>query len=156
MGVRLGNGTGLREADGLDYYASEKELAALRDEDEKEDWRCVSFEDLNRYQCGFSFLDLEGLRFYLPALMRFDLLHDEFSEGGLAAEASPCFHIDNHFSELFGILNLAQRLAVQHYLEYKLDRVIGAYGGEVEAMGTVFYAEVEGGVLRCWEWNGVD
>src|SRR4051812_3449018 len=48
-GVTLGNGVGLSEAGGLDDYADGATLAALRANDEKEDWHRIPVEALQHY-----------------------------------------------------------------------------------------------------------
>lgn len=37
------DGIGLREGDGIDDYRSQKELVALRRQDEKENWQAIPF-----------------------------------------------------------------------------------------------------------------
>ena len=68
-GVRLGDGTGLLEADGLDSYATAGECAELRSRDEKEDWRRIDVEILNRCYAAPTFLDARGFVFHLPAFL---------------------------------------------------------------------------------------
>lgn len=47
-GVRLGDGIGLWQAQGIDDYESESAIAAYRERDEKEVWSSISSEDLER------------------------------------------------------------------------------------------------------------
>jgi len=68
-GVRLEDGIGLREAEGIDDYAGPEELRRLRQLDEKEDWRRIPNELLLHYCWAITFLDAKGLRFHAPALM---------------------------------------------------------------------------------------
>ena len=68
-GVTLGDGIGLRQANGLDDYADSQTLAALRRQDEKYDWQAISFEDLDHFSCSLSFFDAEGMRFHLTAYL---------------------------------------------------------------------------------------
>jgi hypothetical protein len=72
-GVTLGSGVGLLEANGLDDYASEQELAEYRAKDEKLDWTAIPVERLNRYSGSLSFFDAEGMRFHLPAFLVADM-----------------------------------------------------------------------------------
>jgi hypothetical protein len=74
--VRLGEGVGLRQANGLDDYADPRTLAVYRSEDEKHNWSAISIDDLNRYHWGLSFLDAAGMRFYLPAYLTAELQGD--------------------------------------------------------------------------------
>ncbi len=80
VGVRLGDGISLREADVIDDYGSESERAEARASDEKEDWRRIPDELIERYPDVLCFMDEAGLRFHLPAFMRFTLRRFETSE----------------------------------------------------------------------------
>lgn len=72
-GVALGAGVGLLQANGLDDYASEQQLAEYRASDEKMDWRAIPIDRLNRYSSSLSFFDAEGMRFHLPAFLVADM-----------------------------------------------------------------------------------
>lgn len=63
-GVRLGNGVGLWQAQGLDDYASEEKCAEYRANDEKDDWRRISVNDLCQCNSSLCFFDAEGMRFH--------------------------------------------------------------------------------------------
>jgi hypothetical protein len=71
--VTLGSGIGLLEANGLDDYATEQKLAEYRASDEKQDWRSIPIERLNKCSSSLSFFDAEGMRFHLPAFLIADL-----------------------------------------------------------------------------------
>src|SRR5260221_9172919 len=68
-GVELGDGIGLLEANGLDDYAATAELAELRSRDEREDWRRIDVETLNRCYSAPTFFDAHGFVFHLPAFL---------------------------------------------------------------------------------------
>ena len=72
-GVTLGNGVGLREANGLDDYADSRTLAAYRSQDEKLDWSAISAADLDDCASSLGFFDADGMRFHLPAYLVADL-----------------------------------------------------------------------------------
>ena len=80
QGVVLGSGIGLREANGLDDYASPKELAELRSQDEKFNWQRIDTKLLNCCYVAPSYLDAQGFLFHLPAF--------------LIAELNDDFHVD--------------------------------------------------------------
>src|SRR4051794_10279467 len=61
--VRLENGIGLRESNGIDDYAGPDELKRLRALDEKDDWRKISVQLLNFCNAASSFLDAKGVHF---------------------------------------------------------------------------------------------
>ena len=114
-GVKLGAGVGLLEANGLDDYADEQQLAEYRANDEKFDWKAIPLKMLNEYSSSLSFFDAEGMRFHLPAfliadmrgLYNFDLLlsitHSTLLEGQCV------------------LLTTEQRAVVRKYLEFALQ-----------------------------------
>lgn len=67
--VKLGNGIGLWQAQGLDNYASEEKCAQYREKDEKDDWSQIPVNDLNHCNSSLCFFDDEGMRFHLPAYL---------------------------------------------------------------------------------------
>ena len=71
--VSLGNGVSLREADVIDDYGTDDERAAARKQDELQDWQRIPDEDIENHSSVLCFMDDEGLRFHLPAFMRFTL-----------------------------------------------------------------------------------
>src|SRR5690606_11328391 len=71
--VRLGNGVGLMQAQGLDDYADSKTLAEYRSQDEKDDWSKIPVSELNACYSSLSFFDAEGMRFHLPAFLIADI-----------------------------------------------------------------------------------
>ena len=75
--VRLGDGTGLREAGGLDDYATGSDLRLLRNLDEKADWRRIDEDTLARCHAAPSFLDAKGMLFHLPAFLCAELRGNE-------------------------------------------------------------------------------
>lgn len=115
--VTLGEGVGLRQANGLDDYADSLTLAAYRAQDEKNDWSAISFEDLNRYNSSPSFFDAEGMRFHLPAYMAAEL------QGALTC-ADIIFHLvcfEHLGSSRFEKLTDSQRHAVREFLLLRLS-----------------------------------
>jgi hypothetical protein len=77
-GVELGDGIGLLESDGIDDYADEATLAALRASDEKHDWQKIPNSRLIQCSAAPSFLDAKGMRFHVPAFLVADLSGDEY------------------------------------------------------------------------------
>ena len=80
IGMQLGDGTGLLEANGLDDYASDNELAELRSRDEHTDWRLIDLETLNRCNAAPTFMNARGFVFHLPAFLIAEL-NDNFGFG---------------------------------------------------------------------------
>lgn len=78
--VLLGDGISLREADVIDDYGSNDERAAARKQDELRDWQRIPDEHIEYHSSALCFMDDEGLRFHLPAYMRFTLRRYRESE----------------------------------------------------------------------------
>lgn len=68
-GVRLEDGIGLLEAEGIDDYAGPDEVRRLRQLDERKDWRRIPNERILNAFWAITFLDAKGFRFHAPALM---------------------------------------------------------------------------------------
>lgn len=111
--VPLGQGVGLRQAQGIDGYEGEEALAASRALDEKVDWSRISSSALNECNSSLSFFDAEGMRFHLPAYLLADL--DGLYEFGMAFCLTD---IGALREEQFALLSPAQRDAVRAFLEY--------------------------------------
>lgn len=73
-GVQLGDGVGLLEADGRDAYASDAELARLRQLDERIHWENLSPEELRNHSSSPTFFDAKGFHFHLPAFLIAELI----------------------------------------------------------------------------------
>ncbi len=110
-GVKLGNGIGLWEAKALDYLESPKVRARYRLRDEAEDWTRIPDRVLNQRHASPSFLDAEGFRFYMPAIMSATL------RGGYKFDF--VWHL-THFEHLghtqYELLNRQQRSIVREFL----------------------------------------
>jgi hypothetical protein len=72
-GIKLEDGIGLRESNGIDDYAGPEELSRLRATDEKDDWRNIPADLLGFCNAAPSFLDAKGMRFHTPAFLVADL-----------------------------------------------------------------------------------
>lgn len=67
--IKLDNGIGLWEAQGLDDGVSQKECLKLRAKDEIQGWLNISATNLNKCSSSLSFFDAKGMRFHLPAFL---------------------------------------------------------------------------------------
>lgn len=67
--VKLEDGVGLREGQGLDGREDKKTLNKIRKIDEKDDWKSIPVKELNECHSSLSFFDAKGIRFHLPAFM---------------------------------------------------------------------------------------
>ncbi|MBC7750677.1 MAG: hypothetical protein H7Z73_03015 [Candidatus Saccharibacteria bacterium] len=109
--VKLGNGTGLKEADGIDEYKDAVTLAEYRAEDEKEDWQLIPVDNLNRYRSGLSFFEAEGMRFHLSAFMISELNGDcNFDI------AFTLTRLEEHCTQKYSLFSVQQRIAVREFL----------------------------------------
>jgi hypothetical protein len=114
-GVVLGDGVGLRHAQGLDDYEDEDTCARYREADEKENWQAITPPDLNSCNSSLSFFDPEGMRFHLPAYMTAEL-RGEYGFG-LAFSLTQVGDYGCYYSALDPI----QRQAVRRFLLFLLD-----------------------------------
>ena len=110
----LGDGIGLSQANGIDDYEPENVLQQLREADEKNDWRRIKIEDLNKYHSSLSFFDAEGMRFHLPACMIADL-REQYNRSVLHVVADT----SGYGYELCRLFSSKQKRAVISYLEYQ-------------------------------------
>ncbi|WP_180014854.1 DUF6714 family protein [Acinetobacter sp. YH16031] len=110
--VVLGDGIGLREAQGIDDYQSLSECFMWRKKDEKSDWSKIPVQDLNDCNSSLCFFDAQGMRFHLPAFLIADL------QGKWRFDLT--FRLCKMDDEMqqFHLLNKAQREAVQAYLSW--------------------------------------
>ena len=123
--VKLGDGVGLWEGQGLDDYADEKTMLELRKKDERNNWDNIPYKDLAFCSSSLSFFDAKGMRFCLPKFLIFDILEEQlYKEQGIS---SPCVLFtlsyklnEEHQKNRFSLLDSQQIEAVICFLEYKL------------------------------------
>ncbi|MBI1324200.1 hypothetical protein GC170_13590 [bacterium] len=115
-GVSLGDGISLREADVIDDYGSESERAAARAQDEIHDWRNIPDEFIEKFPDVLCFMDDAGLRFHLPAYMRFALLRYEDSDSRSTDSAVFRLCDPSSIEQLRGFLAPAQINAILQFL----------------------------------------
>jgi hypothetical protein len=128
-GVKLGDGVGLLQAQGIDDFTDPASLARLRAADEKDNWQEISAHALNRCNSSLSFFDAKGMRFHLPAFLLADL------RGVYTCGMAFCLtHLDDHNLRKFTLLSPPQRNAVRAYLlhiakleDYAYDRPLILY-----------------------------
>lgn len=135
QGVVLGDGIGLRQADGIDGYLNEQKLAELRSQDEKLDWSAIPSEDLDRYYVSLTFFDADGMRFHLPAYLIADLRGELFMADVLDYLTGGSRF--NNFSN-------AQRSAVKEFLWLRL----------ADAASATEHARIEAALLDYWMDEG--
>ena len=112
FGVKLGNGVGLKQAQGLDDYADETTLTDLRAMDEKENWQRIPAEALSACASSLSFFDAEGMKFHLPAYLIVDL-RGLYQGTGMAFTLT--YYLEGR-QQVFALLDPVQRRAVRSFL----------------------------------------
>lgn len=139
-GVRLGNGVGLTQGQGLDDYADAATLAEYRSRDEKDDWSKIPAEELSHNCDSLSFFDSEGMRFHLPAYLIADL--------GGTLNQDIRFHLtylEQEATSRFALLSKSQRNAVREYLLLCLSKAptdeIGFIGLMIEKALTEYWTD---------------
>lgn len=78
--VRLGEGISLNMTEYYDSGGSMPEYEERAQGDEREDWRRIPDGTLEQFTVTFSFTDLEGFRFYIPAYMRWTVRNHRTSD----------------------------------------------------------------------------
>jgi hypothetical protein len=81
-GVRLKNGITLHQARAIDDWKSTEIQRAVRANDTEARWQEITDEKLRDFHDVLSFLDYEGVRFYLPAFMCWVLRHLDDEDSG--------------------------------------------------------------------------
>ncbi len=114
--TKLGDGIGLFEANGLDFYASKEELQQLRATDEKHDWKRIPPENLAKCYSSPSFFDAQGFVFHLPAFLIAEL-NDKHPYGFI----DRLFRSQEHPEGWRNLLTLNQRVAIISALELIRD-----------------------------------
>lgn len=120
--VRLGEGIGLREAQGLDDYADAQTCARYRAGDEKDDWQRLTAEALNACYSSLSFFDEAGMRFHLPAFLIAEIQGQYLQD--LVFQLA---HLNDYSRTQYAGLSRVQRQAVRSYLLYLLDKEQSAF-----------------------------
>jgi hypothetical protein len=114
--VVLGNGVGLFQAQAIDGHRLESEKAAARAKDEKNDWRLIPVQNLNKCYSSLHFFDSEGMRFHLPAYLT------AYLKGECNFDLEFCLtHISEYTKEQFNLLNVQQREAIRGVLYYMFN-----------------------------------
>jgi hypothetical protein len=114
-GVRLGAGVSLREADVIDDYGTDAERKKARAQDELDDWKQIPEDLISRYYSCLCFFDAEGMRFHLPAYMRFAMMHYRDSD---SASIDFTIYALGYGDDRFSLLTAPQRAAVRHFLKF--------------------------------------
>ncbi|ODC02030.1 hypothetical protein A3197_21530 [Candidatus Thiodiazotropha endoloripes] len=112
-GVLLGNGIGLYETEAIDNYANDKKMlqARLNDRDSWKKWTDVPVEVIEVSHSALCFVDAEGMRFLLPAFMKYAVMNYESSNS--ASIDSPIYALFNN--PVFAQTDIDEYFNHQHY-----------------------------------------
>jgi len=116
LGVSLGNGIGLWEAQAIDDYESKEVQLKNRRRDEKDNWRLLTYTELQRCHSSLSFFDADGMRFHLPAYI-IASLNNKVDD--------PIFHLtqlDDYAKSKLTTINNTQKQAIITYLKWCLEQ----------------------------------
>lgn len=122
-GVQLGNGISWREAYVIDFYGGLEERKLERAKDEHHDWKQIPFsliKDL-KYQDVLPFLDVRGLKFYLPICMIYILSDYKESESLITNSLIYSLSRASTIKELKNELNENQISCVINFLNLCLE-----------------------------------
>jgi hypothetical protein len=130
--VKLEEGVGLWEGQGIADYADSQTMSKLRKKDERNNWDNIAYEVLSDCSSSLSFLDAKGMRFYLPKFLISDILADEIFEENGCYPPDLLFTLSNNLDEeyqknRFSLLDSKQIEVVIHFLEYRLTEIVAKH-----------------------------
>ncbi len=130
--VKLEDGIGLWEAQGIDNYADEKQILDLRNKDERENLHQIPYQDIALASTSLSFVDAKGMRFLLAQFLIFDVLEKDICKEELFDAPDVVFILTNdlqsEYKEIqFRLLNSLQMKAIIDFLNYKLEQNLNDY-----------------------------
>lgn len=127
QGVKLEDGIGIWQAQGIDDYADELTIAVLKSKDEREDWTKITEADLRRCYSSLSFFDAKGMRFCLPRYMVYDILDYDKGEAPDVV-FTLTYELEGEYSQnRFELFNKPQIQCIIHFLEWKLSCIVESY-----------------------------
>jgi hypothetical protein len=123
--VKLEDGIGLWEGQGLDDYADKKTILKLREKDEKENWDKIPFEDLERCESSLCFFDAKGMRFHLPRFMIYELTKPDACDIHWGYCLENGVSGDEYSVKQFSLLSRPQIACIAHFIEFcRMPRII--------------------------------
>ncbi len=132
--VELGQGVSWREAGVIDDYGSTEARKVARAQDETKDWTKIPFELIGDLSYGsvLSFMDIAGLVFYMPAIMRFSLLHDKTSDSIIVDSFYFTLCRTEKIPKIKAALNQSQLTCLCDYFRFCLNYPNYFYNPELE------------------------
>jgi hypothetical protein len=119
--VLLGNGIGLYEAEAIDNYKGQDEIAVARKKDRNEwkKWGDIPENVIKTFYSALCFVDKEGMRFLLPAYMLFAVKNYDKSDS--ASVDSVMYALDRGLDAFGGdesFLSQEQKEAIISFLKF--------------------------------------
>mgnify|MGYP001321796809 CR=1 FL=1 len=122
--VRLEDGVSLNMTEYFDSSGCMPELKERASCDERDDWQAIPDETLERFLVTFSFTDLKGYRFYIPAYMIWVIRNQATSSSALVDFTIFAIDPSHHLFETTPFLkwfSSSQVAAMMAFLEYMND-----------------------------------
>lgn len=123
-GVVLGSGVSLHGCEYRDSGGRSMRYLERSRSNERDDWRRVINDDLAYFQVTFSFTDLSGYRFYLPAYMIWTIRNFRTSDSFIAdATVYACDPASYQFNEIpfVRFFDAKQLRAIMFFLQFCVE-----------------------------------
>lgn len=104
-GVKLGGGRSLNMTEYYDSYQCATEYLARAKTDERQDWQKIPDATLEQFTVTFSFTDVEGFRFYLPAYMIWTIRNHRTSNSIIGDNTIYALDVDHPVFTKVGFVN---------------------------------------------------
>lgn len=120
--VSRGSGVSLHEARAIDNYESDLEQEKARELDTDSSWEEVPDKDIEYFHDVFSFFDVEGFRYYLPAYMVWSIKYFDVSDS--CSSDNVIYSLEflpvprGRDRLVFDLLDLAQCRAICRFLKF--------------------------------------
>jgi len=123
-GVRLEDGASLNMTEYYDSGGSKSEFKRLAQHDERDDWTAIPDETLEQFTVTFSFTNLKGFRFYIPAYMIWAIRNHRTSDSIIGDFTIYAIRPSHYLFETVPFLQWftdAQVAAMTKFLEYAVE-----------------------------------
>ena len=112
--VSLNDGVGIYEAEAIDNYALEEIRKTEREKDIRDDWTSITDDVIDQYYSVLSFMDDNGLKFAIPAYIRFAV---RYFDTRASASIDAIIHVLAN-SRQWDFLTIGQKQVVADFLSF--------------------------------------
>lgn len=122
-GVKLDDGTSLNMTEYNDSGGCMPEYREKAKDDERNDWTAIADETLEQFTVTFSFTDLKGFRFYIPAYMAWTVRNHRTSSSIIGDFTIYAINPDHYLFETISFrewFTAEQVDAMTKFLEYAI------------------------------------